>query len=227
MKALVALAFSAAAGVVGVGASAAASGSPAARLHAAIAQGERQRSVHYVSRWSTSTTSVSMVGDAGRTAGIQRITYTKNGKSGHVTVLVVADTAYVRGDAFTLENYLGFSAAEAAKAAGKWLLLPHTEQGFASIAAGVRLSSTLAQLELQGPVTAVKGSRGEAGFRGLHAYTGSRVRETVYAHAAGSRLPVELVVGGAQPAKLTFSRWNEALHLSAPASGAGSGGNVA
>jgi hypothetical protein len=226
MKAFLALALSVAAGVVGVGASAAASGSPAARLHAAIAQGERQRSVHYVSRSSTATTSVSMVGDAGRTSGIQRITYTKNGKSGHVTVLVVADTAYIRGDAFTLENYLGFSAAEAAQAAGKWLVLSHTEQGFAGVAAGVRLSSTLAELELRAPVTAVQGSHGEVGFRGTHVYSGSRVGETVYARAAGSRLPVELVVGGTDPAKLTFSRWNEALHLSAPTSGSG-GGNLA
>lgn len=38
---------------------------------------------------------------------LQHVTYRKAGRSGHVTVRVVANTAYVRGDAFALENYMG------------------------------------------------------------------------------------------------------------------------
>jgi len=92
-----------------------------------------------------------MVGDAGLDRGIQRVTYRKGGNTGHVTVLVVADTAYVRGDVFALTNYMGFSAARAASLAGHWLQIPHTARGYATVAAAVRLKSTLSELVLPRP----------------------------------------------------------------------------
>src|SRR5438128_5395747 len=90
--------------VCGLAGPASASGfvSPDRLFSSALAAARAQRSVHYVSTAASRTVSVHMVGDAGLDRGIQRITYRKGGKTGHLTVLVVADTAYVRGDAFTL-----------------------------------------------------------------------------------------------------------------------------
>jgi hypothetical protein len=202
------------------------SGGPATRLAASLAAGEHQRSVHYVSYASSSSVSVTMVGDAGRTAGIQRITYSKGGKSGHVTVIVVADTAYIRGDAFTLTSYMGLSPSAAAKSAGKWLTLTHHQAGYATVAAGVRLSSALDELKLKPPIAAVAPSRlggvPVIGLRSTHVVSGRPVTSTVYVRRSGAPLPVEAVARrGAQRMTVTFSHWNEPLNLAAPTGGRG------
>ena len=47
-----------------------------------------EHSVHYVSVQRAGPISLTMVCDVGRTSGIQRITFRKSGKTGHVTVIV-------------------------------------------------------------------------------------------------------------------------------------------
>src|SRR5947207_849028 len=73
--------------------------SPAALLGSILAAGRAQHSVHYVSKIQLGTVRIAQVADVGATKGIQRITYSKAGTTGHVTVVVSAGRAYVRGDA--------------------------------------------------------------------------------------------------------------------------------
>ena len=84
--------------------------SPTVLLGSILGAGRSARSVHYVSTASRGAVRVGQVGDAGVTEGVQRITYREGGKTGSVTVIVSADTAYVRGDTFGLVHVFGIQA---------------------------------------------------------------------------------------------------------------------
>ena len=162
-----------------------------------------------------------MVGDAALDRGIQRITYRKDGKSGHVTVRVVANTAYVRGDAFVLANYMGFSGAAATRFAGRWLKIPHTARGYSTVVEAVRLRSTMKELALPRPRVALPESvlNGQRviGIRNTSTASGHHVTTTLYVRAAGLRLPVaEVTRDGGNRFSVTFSSWNEPVNVSAP-----------
>jgi hypothetical protein len=140
-----------------------------------------------------------------------------------VTVLVIDNTVYLRGDAFTLTNYMGLPASAAARYAARWIRIPHTSSAFAAPAAAVRLASALDELKIPPPVTSagratIQGKR-VIGVRGRQTQAGHTLTETIYVRASGQPLPVE-VVGQSATAKLkeVFSHWNEHLTLAAPAS---------
>jgi len=165
---------------------------------------------------------IRMVGDAAIGSGIQRITFSKDGHTGHVTTIVLSNTAYVRGDAFTLHNFpsLAAPAAIADKDSGKWLKIDHSNRGFATVAGGVRLDSSWLR-ELQMPsstrsagTTTVDGQRVvrlQTTFRYGPA-TGTR---TLYVRAAGKPLPVEqtTVFKGKMINDVHYSKWGETLHI--------------
>src|SRR5262245_16829327 len=98
----------------------------AALLAAMLAAVHAQHSVHYVSAAASNGTKIEIIGGVGRTQGIQRITFTQGGMTGHATVIVADRTAYVRGDAFTLHSFLGIASENAANVAGRWVRIPHT-----------------------------------------------------------------------------------------------------
>jgi hypothetical protein len=164
-----------------------------------------------------------MVGDAALDRGIQRITFHKAGKSGHVTVLVVANTAYVRGDALTLANYMGFSDAAAARFAGRWLKIPHTARSYPAVSEAVRLRSTIKEIVLPKPRVALPESvfNGQRviGIRNTSVVSGHRATRTLYVRAAELRLPVaEVTRAGGNRITVTFSNWNHRVRVSAPTS---------
>ena len=196
--------------------------SPTALLGSIFAAARSERSVHYVVVARPGVARVSLVGDAAVSQGIQRITYGRGSKTGHVTVIVSADTAYVRGDAFTLVNYMGFKAPAAATYANAWVLIPRSDPDYTTVAGAVRLQSTLDQLKLSGPVatvlqTTVAGQQ-VLGVRGKGPFPGGTAVATLYARASGSPLPVQEVIGrGSRQATVTFSKWNQPVHLAIPA----------
>jgi hypothetical protein len=180
-----------------------------------------QRSVHYVSVASLPQASVSMIGDAGRAQGMQRITFRKSGRTGHVTVLVSAHTAYVRGDAFTLTNFMGFKPRAATKYANTWIVIAHDTAAYAPVAAAVTLASTVTEIGPRGTLAPVRtttlgGTRVRA-VRGTSTVQGTTMVDTVYARATGAPLPVvETATQGANRTRTTFSRWNEPVRVRVP-----------
>lgn len=186
-----------------------------------MAAARAERSVHYVSAGNYGPAQINFVGDAGVSQGIQRITFREGAQIGHVTVLVSANTAYVRGDAFTLVNYMRFKPNAAAKYAGRWILLPHTASSYPTIAAGVRLSSTVDELRVSGrlstvPSIKIDGQR-VVGVRGTRTSAGHTTVDTLYARATGSPLPVkEIARQGTMRFTATFGGWNEPLRLATP-----------
>jgi hypothetical protein len=202
---------------------ASAAGSPAQLLTSILAAARAERSVHTVSSASLGDFHVGQVGDAGTNRGIQHVTYRNAGKTGHVTVIVVADTAYLLGDAFALVDYMGFKAGPAAAYAGVWILVPHSDSGYSTIAAGVTFSSVIGELKLSAPLTRVPdttiGGRRVVGVRGKSSTSPGSVAATLYAQAAGPPLPVrEVARAGTTRAVVTFSRWNERVRVAAPTS---------
>lgn len=203
-------------------AGAAAAVTPAHIVSAALAKARAQNSVHYISAQVSGGVSVTINGDAGRDRGIQRITYRKGGRSGHLTVLVIANTAYVRGDAFTLTNYMRIPLSTSSVWAGKWLSLAHSAPDFAEVAAAVRLVSTLAELTMPPPFrntgTSTRLGRRVVGIESHFNRSGHAITETLYIDLARS-LPLQLVgESGTTTITGTFSRWNEPVSVAAPAS---------
>jgi hypothetical protein len=205
---------------VGV-APAAASLSPDRVLSSALANARAQRSVHYVHTGSSGTVAVRMVCDAARDHGIQRITFQRAGKTGHATVLVVADSAYIRADQFALINYFGFSASAAKQDAGRWLRVPSGSPRYAAVAEAVRLNSLLRELALPKPVRRLSESTVEGqrviGLRNTSVSSGQRVTRTLYVRGSGLRLPVaESTEGGGSQSGVVLNHWNEPVRVSAP-----------
>jgi hypothetical protein len=196
--------------------------SPSALLGSILGVARSQRSVHYVSAARVGASRVSQVGDAGVSQGIQRITFRTGNKTGHVTVIVSAGTAYVRGDALSLVNYMGFNATAAARYAGVWVLIPHSDRDYATVAYAVTLSSTIAGLTPSGPLVSVPATKvaGQQvlGVRGkTPSPPGGPGIATLYARANGSPLPVEEVIDqGNLRGTITLVNWNQPVHVATP-----------
>jgi hypothetical protein len=161
-----------------------------------------------------------MVGDAARDRGIQRITYSHAGETGHVTVLVVRTTAYVRGDTFTLTKYLGLTDAQAARYTGRWFSLKPPSGAYAAVAEAVRMGSFVDELLMPGPYrnapAATFGGRRFAGVRTKLVRAGRTALVSLYV-ASDTKLPVAQVIEGSTgKITTTLGRWNERVSLAAP-----------
>jgi hypothetical protein len=198
-----------------------ASVTPAQLVSSSLKAARAEHSVHYLGTAAAGSISSTTVGDAATGSGVQYITYRASGHTGHMTVRVVASTAYVKGDAFALASYLGVSAAQAAKYAGRWILIPHTSSMFKSVAEAVRLGSTIDELALSSPLATVGTSTRDGhrviGIRGRQMQGGVTGTATLYVDAAGAHLPVE-EAGSEGPlhVSVVFSKWNERVTVTAP-----------
>jgi hypothetical protein len=203
-------------------AAAAAATSPSKVLDSILAAARAQGSVHSEGTGNYAASHVRFVSDAGLAHGIQRITFRKGGETGYVTVIVAANTAYVRGDAFTLLNYMNFRRITAVNYAGRWVRFPGNDGGFSSIAAGVTLSSLIDGLELGGTLSSVSGNKidGRRVFT-VSGKTSSKtgtVVDTVYARGTGSPLPLKQVTtrGPKDVTTTIFSNWSGQVDVAVP-----------
>jgi hypothetical protein len=196
---------------------------PAALLRSMLAAARTQHSVHYVSNGHFGPARIVQVGDVGDGKGIQRITFNPGGQTGHVVVIVAAGKAYVRGDAFTLVNFMGFNAAPAKKYAGRWVMIPHSDRDFATVADDVTLATTVAHLTFPGtlgPAPKIKiAGRAAVGVQWQAMANGKPVVSALYAPASGKPLPIqERSANGTDGVTITYSGWNAPLHIAVPKS---------
>jgi hypothetical protein len=198
--------------------------SPAVLVASIVAAARSEHSVHYVSAGAVGAVRIGIVGDAGVTRGIQRVTYRKGGTIGHVTAVVSSSGAYVRGDAFTLVNFMGFKATPAAKYAGVWIFIPHADRDYSTVAGGVTLPSTIAEFTVSQPLSSVPDTTIDGqqvvGVKGKPpAASQLTATATLYARATGKPLPVEEIASQSKT-RLTvvFSKWDEAIQIATPKS---------
>ncbi|HEY6960512.1 MAG TPA: hypothetical protein VI408_01345 [Gaiellaceae bacterium] len=178
----------------------------------ALLDASRQHSVHYVSTSTISGAKEVMVGDALADRGIQRITFTKGGATGHVVVVVANHAAYVRGDAFALREYMGLSAAQAAKFTGKWFVLKPPAGAYRVVAEAVTFPSFVLELAMPGPYTSVP-----HGVRSSVTRGGKTATVTLYVTPGSAPLPAKQVASGPTGTVTTvMGRWNEQVSVVAP-----------
>lgn len=204
---------------------------------------DARHSVHYVSQNEGAGRSLLLICDVGRGIGVQRIALVA-GKAGSGTLLVVHRTAYIRGDAFTLQAFFGLKKAQATRYAGKWISIPHSDKLYAPTAADATFESFTGDLLPKGGLSVVKstvGGKKVLGLRGTAKQQGITFRETVYVPDRGLPLPVHETATSKVPvgeqSQVAMSHWNEELHVKAPAhavpiskvrrSGGGGGGPAA
>ena len=175
-----------------------------------------EKSVHYVSASNIAGNGERIVGDAGLGRGIQQITFTKGAKTGHLTVVVVGQTVYVKGDAFTLVDFLGLTSAQSARYSDRWFFIKGPSRAYAIVAEAVEFRSFVRDLLMAEPLTASP----QTSFAGKHA---------VGVRSSSKDRTVDLFVGDDTPLPLgqvdkrsqgtittTLSHWNEDVVLGAP-----------
>jgi hypothetical protein len=206
------------------GGSAAAAASPKSLRAAILDATSAKHSVHYVVVDTGRDFRTTMVSDAARNRGIQRITVIRSGRTGHVTVLVSRSTVYIRGDAFALHTYMAFPKSQASRYAQRWLSIPHTSPVYASVAADVTFGSFVSHLLPEHQLSIVHSTVAGKNVIGVHGTVreqGISVTEAVFAPTHGTRLPVEAtaVVHGPHggTGRTTMSGWNELVRIHVPA----------
>ncbi len=161
---------------------------------------------------------------AGRVDGTQTVTGTRAGGRLSVNIVLIGQKAYVLGNPNGLRALVGLKATAATKEAGKWFVVPASEQQlFGNLAAGLTVSSATQQLDLMGalrflPETTLAGTA-VVGIETATLATGTPGTEMVYMRASGVPLPVEAVQRSQGVADvITFSHWGVAPVATVPSS---------
>lgn len=218
MRRIVTLVLVTAAATVAAGLALAAQ-SPQSELAAMRSAVSKKHSVHYVSVYSFPGRKVRMACDVGKREGIQRIKVTASGQTGPAEVIVRGSTAYIQGDAFTLQGYFGFTQAQATKYAGQWISIPRTSYAYATVSADATYESFLTLLYPQSQLELYHTGK-FSGVRGTAVFAGTEERVRLLAPTHGKPLPAkQYETSPTQPGTsfTTFSHWGESVHVTAPA----------
>lgn len=205
--------------VVTVGAADAAT-SPKALRAAILRATSAEQSVHYVTASSGLGERIRMVSDVAANRGIQRVTFTRNGQTGHATTLLLRSTAYIHADAFGLQEYMRFPTSVASRYAGKWISIPRSSRYYQPAARDVTLGSFIRDGLPRRHLSVIRGTVGGRPLRELRGTAPEGGTLTLYVPMSGSPLPVagkEVVKALQATSRVTMSRWNEPVRLKAPA----------
>lgn len=184
-----------------------------------FAAAQTHRSVHYVVASTSPGRRQTMVCDVAATRGIQRITFTRQGALGRLTILLVKRTAYVRGNAVGLHYGVNLVQHEASRYAHRWISVPHGEFSYQMLADGLTLGSFLHDHVPEGRLTYVGSEIGGEKVVGVRG-DGTTSTVTVYARSSARPLPIEATTfdpARAYRERATIDRWNEAVRVQAPA----------
>jgi hypothetical protein len=199
--------------------------SASARLRAALDALRAAGTVHVDVTSSAPGTSVRFSDDSAASGGRQLITFNK---TGHVTILFIPGTAYLKADVPALEGFLGCGQAQAEAAANRWVYLRPGDKfcgtDYGTVTDGITLSSVAGELAMKnGTATAtapatmagqrVVGVRGQVSGGQLPA----PAKEVLYLTDDARLRPVlsEQTAAGIK-SEISFSQWGEQLTLTAP-----------
>ncbi|HEX6952499.1 MAG TPA: hypothetical protein VF124_06875 [Gaiellaceae bacterium] len=197
-------------------------------LRAAIfATAKKQHSLHYVERDSAAGLHQTMVSDIAGQRGVQRVSFTLSGNGrtakGQFTVRVVEPQVYFRADKVAMQDYLGFTASQAAAYHDKWIVVPRGQHLHKALATAVTMSSFLHEIYPSAPLALANtsiGGRRYTGVRGTNDTEGGGFKfvETVFPDSKMRPFAVSAVdrnKGFISAVKI--SRWNQAVRVTAPA----------
>jgi hypothetical protein len=196
---------------------------PYAQMKTAISDANAEQSVRVTTTAKMSGLKILQVTDAGRNSGRQSITLTKLGYANTVKVVFIAGQLYVKGDASILTSYLGLSQANANELGGQWFGIPKSSGYYAQVAAGLTISTGMAEVTMTSSVTnaptvKLDGVQVDV-LKGTSVKTSLQpsFKETLYTSIARKPLPVEVTqnVQGSL-GTISFSDWNEKVDVTAP-----------
>lgn len=187
----------------------------------ALAAGRHSAGFRYVVFSQGGGNSQTTVGQAGTDDGTQHI-----GLNGDTFQLVLAPggVVYFNGDAGSVSSQLGLSESEAAAVAGTWIAVHKGDQPYASLEAGITVSSALTQVTLTPrTVDSVRTATGSTVSRITGTLPGSgsgqsTVQLDVDPH---SHLPLSYDArtssdGQTGVVTMTFTHWGTAVTVSVP-----------
>lgn len=182
-----------------------------------IAAALAQKSVHWTETDRPQTAAAtSFVADVTADSGMQRVTFAPGtSNAATATIVLVNHTLYVEGDAAGLENALALSTTQAAKYAGQWIAIPKGDTLYSGTADGLTLASIVRDAIPHGKLKVVRTTSA------LVLRTAARVLgASVSVEPSGDPLPIAFsssnCIGCSTDGR--FSKWNEAVHVRAPAS---------
>jgi len=190
------------------------SSNPEQLLQAALTAARAEPGVHWTVSSRAGGRTLTEQTEAGKSVGEQLITLHEGSSSGRVTIVLVDQIAYLRGNAFALRSYMDFTTAAATQEAGRWLAMRNTVPDYQAVAAGLTVASTVAQLEMTGKL-----SWGPSRLIGGHRATGIRgstvpsaiapaFSQVLYVRATGTPLIVEAVqTYKGQTGDISFGPW--------------------
>lgn len=202
--------------------------SPASLLHDADAALSGAKSVHVAYTLSSTTGTTVQSIDATQSSGRQVVTLDKVSR---VTILDINGVAYVQGDVPSLISFLGVSQAKADEYAGQWIKVTSGETlgqtSYDSIVQGLTVPSLAQYLDAGTtpsayPPAVIDGQHTVAVQQPAPASDKfpATAKFVLFMTDNSLRRPVlsEVTGGGAgYQNTLTFSHWNEAVHLTVPA----------
>jgi hypothetical protein len=198
--------------------------SPKALSGSIVAAARAQRSVHWTATEVIGSVALTTGTDAGKTKGVQHVTFAIGKQRAHVKIIVAGGVAYVRGDALGLQLNLSLTTAQAKKYAGAWISIPKLDPAYAPTAAGDTMDTVVSQLAPHGRLSLISGKLHGIRVIGVRGVSGSGTKKTaevLITRAHGKRLPLEqdIVSPGKHAIGHTaFSKWNETVQVTAPAS---------
>jgi hypothetical protein len=197
-----------------------ASASASTLYHDALAT-TRSWSVHYASSSTESKQTLEETGNAGPASASQTVLLGK----GSISILVIGDISYVKGNVNGLEDLAGLSSSQAAEAAGQWIEFSTDNAAFAPVVVGVRSTDLAKELALKSPLSLghVSKLNGEAvdAIDGTQAIGKKSEHVVLYVRAEGTHVPVEEDSVNAKgqhtdAEHIVYSRWGEQVRPEAP-----------
>lgn len=188
-------------------------------LSEALAAARAAGSVHSETTIRQGSSSLIFSDDSSAGGGRQYITLSSGG---HMTVLLVAGTGYVRGNVAALTGFLGLPAPTALRMAGRWISFSKGDAGYEQVVTGVTTQSMLDEITPVGALTKTGvrtvGGQPLVGVRGrVRAGAGAPGGTvTLYVAATGRPLPVSAEGNQQGPLTEVFSRWGESVQVAAP-----------
>ena len=193
----------------------------------AVAAARDSGSFHFVDKEGSGSRARLLAGDAGTSAAQQ----TSSGGGEHLAVSLVHGVAYVQASSSTLKTFFGLSTTLATQESGKWLSVTKGQKNYGqiigSLAPDAEFDAYIPQTGLvigrdtvlHGiPVIPVSGTA-----PATDSSTGLPAVATLFVAIRAPHLPVGGVVSGTdvhgrkQREEVVFTKWDEHLHLNAPA----------
>jgi hypothetical protein len=141
----------------------------------------------------------------------------------HAAIIVLPDTAYVKGDKTAITSFFGIKTKHPATLAGKWIAIKSSNAAYATLSAAATLVKHFAEYTVIGPLSegsdvTIDGQKALPISGHIAGQNKTSIKATMYVTTSGVVLPIELLIKeGTAISTTTWSGWGHAVKILAPA----------